>query len=429
MLIVKTAALIFFSHFTMAAIEPNFYVKKHDQVPFYKSPSSLFSSGSASLDKLKKQLVKSQNNTEKFYEWNKIYFDEDELMPLFATHLSRYVIENETGRRLKVNDTNARTLLVFDEKINSTKKLLLNEVQADAYDLGFAMTLKDSYLRSASTEPSSIKTTIPQGTRLLVENYMNGFALVRYQNYTGFINLNEMISKFDLASFVFANNSWHQVEKRISDHIRTKNGVKISLNKIRGIITPKEIGIIASHSQKIPIWSKVKTTKANIIRWQQSLIKGQGLVWWKPNREFEKLYFTVDEILKRNISSASFHPQNPYRGIVSANGVFVTQNGYHWRKLPQFEDYNGPVHFFSDSLMFVGNFKSIDGGNNFESYIQIDKLAAAVEDQYGFAPKILQVKKIETPTPLKIKIEIDTGFKRIKLESPLLTQNWKPSRT
>ena len=429
MLIVKIAALICFSQFAMGAIEPNYYVKKYDQVPFYKSPSSLFSSGAASLDKLKKNLVKSQKSTEKFYQWNKIYFDEGELMPLFATHLSRYVIENDTGRRLKVNDTNARSLLVFDEKLNSTKKIQLNEVQADAYDLGFAMTLKDSYLRSASSERAIIKTTIPQGTRLLIEKYEKGFAHVRYQNYTGYINVNEIITKFDLASFVFAHDSWHQVEKRVSDHIKTKTGQEISLNSIRGIITPKEIGIIASQSQKIPMWSKVKTTKTNITLWQQSFIKGQGLVWWKPNKDFEKLYFTVDEILNRTISSASFHPQNPYRGIVSANGVFITHNGYHWRKLPQFEDYNGPVHFFSDTLMFVGNFKSIDGGNNFETYIQIDKLAAAIEDQYGFAPKILQVKKIETPTPLKIKIEIDTGFKRIKLESPLFSQDWKPSRT
>ena len=141
------------------------------------------------------------------------------------------------------------------------------------------------------------------------------------------------------------------------------------------------------------------------------------------------MYFTVDEILAKKISYASFHPENPYRGLVSANGVYITQNGQHWRKLPQFEDYNGPVHFFSNDLLFVGNFRSINGGKTFETYIQIDKLAAAIEHQYGFAPRILQVKKIETPTPLKIRIEVDTGFKKIKMESPLFSQDWKPAKT
>lgn len=412
-----------------AAIEPNYYVKKHDRVPYFKSTTSLFASGSASLEQLKKNIVKSHKATDKYYQWNKIFFNEDELMPLFATHLSRYVIDNSSNERLKVTDTNTKTLTVFNEKNQRIVKMDINEVQADAYDLGFAMTLHDTYLRSHADNKSMIKTTIPQGTRFLVERYEKGFALIKYHNYKGYISLNEAVTKFDLASFVFAGSQWHQIQKRESDFVITNNGEKISLNSIKGIITPRESGIIASNSQKIPMWSKVKVTKTNITKWQLSKLKGQGLVWWKPNREFERMYFTVDEILAKNISFASFHPENPYKGLVSADGVYITQNGYHWRKLPQFENYNGPVHFFSNELLFVGNFRSTNGGKSFETYIQIDKLASAIEHQYGFAPKILQVRKIETPTPLKIRIEVDTGFKKIKMESPLFSQDWKPSKT
>ena len=418
-----------FSSQAFAAIEPNYYVKKYDQVPFYKSTNSLFASGSTSLEQLKKNVVKSQKTTDKFYQWNKIYFGEDELMPLFATHLSRYVIENSTNERLKVTDTNTKTLTVLNEKTDRASKVNINEVQADAYDLGFAMSLHDTYLRSQPNLKSMVKTTIPQGTRFLVEKYEGGFAQIRYHSYKGYVNISEIITKFDLASFIFSGNEWQQVQKREYDFIITSKDERISLNDIRGIITPRESGIIASSSQKIPMWSKVKVTKTNITKWQQSFLKGQGLVWWKPNREFERMYFTVDEILAKKISYASFHPENPYRGLVSANGVYITQNGQHWRKLPQFEDYNGPVHFFSNDLIFVGNFRSINGGKTFETYIQIDKLAAAIEHQYGFAPRILQVKKIETPTPLKIRIEVDTGFKKIKMESPLFSQDWKPAKT
>ena len=412
-----------------AAIEPNYYVKKFDQVPFYKSTTSLFASGSTSVEQLKKNVVKSQKSTDKYYQWNKIFFGEDELMPMFATHLSRYVIDNGTNERLKVTDTNTRSLTVLNEKTDRPAKVNISEVQADAYDLGFAMSLHDAYLRSQPNLKSMVKTTIPQGTRFLVEKYESGYALIKYHNYKGYISLSEIITKFDLASFVFAENTWQQVQRREFDFIITTKDEKISLNDIRGIITPREHGIIASSSQKIPMWSKVKVTKTNITKWQQSFIKGQGLVWWKPNREFERMYFTVDEILAKKISYASFDTENPYRGLVSANGVYITQNGYHWRKLPQFEDYNGPVHFFSNDLLFVGNFKSINGGRTFETYIQIDKLAAAIEHQYGFVPKMLQVKKIETPTPLKIRIEVETGFKKIKMESPLFSQDWKPSKT
>src|SRR5690606_33810714 len=132
-----------------------------------------------------------------------------------------------------------------------------------------------------------------------------------------------------------------------------------------------------------------------------------GKVWWKPNPEVEQVYYNIDELLAKDIASASFHPQNPLKGILSSNGVYITENGSSWRKLTRFGNFNGPVHYFNDNLLFVGNFRSTDGGKSFENYIQIDKLASAIEYQFGFFPKKLQVKKIETRAPYKLKIEID----------------------
>jgi hypothetical protein len=238
-----------------------------------------------------------------------------------------------------------------------------------------------------------------------------------------------MITKFDFASFVFADKEWHPVKKRVFDFIVTKNNKKISLNEISGLITPPQIGIIASNSQKIPLWSRVETTKTNVPSWQLSRLPEHGNVWWKPNKEFDQVYYSLDEILAKDISFVSFHPFNPYKGILSADGVYITYNGTHWKKLPQFESYNGPVLFLNDQLIFVGNFRSTDGGQTFENYIQIDKLASAIEFQYGFSPKKLQVKKIDSTSPMKIKIEIDTGIHRIKMESPIFDQNWQAVRT
>ena len=85
--------------------------------------------------------------------------------------------------------------------------------------------------------------------------------------------------------------------------------------------------------------------------------------------------------------------------------------------------------YSSDALLFVGNFRSIDGGQTFENYIQIEKLASAIELQYGFTPKKLQVQKIDSPTPLRIKIEIDTGARRIQMESPVFSQKWQAVKT
>jgi hypothetical protein len=238
-----------------------------------------------------------------------------------------------------------------------------------------------------------------------------------------------MITKFDFASFVFANNEWQQVSKREFDTIVTKSKKRIPLNEISGLITPPQIGVIASNSQKIPLWSRVEITQTNVASWQLSRLPEHGNVWWKPNKDFDQLYYSLDEILAKDVSFVSFNPYNPYKAILSADGVYVTYNGTHWKRLPQFETYNGPVLYLNDQLLFVGNFRSTDGGQTFENYIQIDKLASAIEFQYGFSPKKLQVKKIDSTSPMKIKIEIDTGNGRIKMESPIFDQNWQAVKT
>jgi len=395
------------------------------EVPFYKSINSLFPSGSINIKNLKKQLLKTRYGSDQFYKWNKLYFSHNEIQPLFATHLSRYVIDPKNKKRLKVVETNTKSLQLF----NTEKKLLLkkniSDVQADAYDLGYVMSLKDIYLRTKAQTQSSVQTTIPQGTRLVVEKYSDHFALVKYQNYEGYVQLSELITKFDFATFVYAKNKWHQVKSREFDKIKTAQNIFILLNDVTGIITPATIGIIASTSQKISLWSQVEVVRDKITIWNQSLLKEHGPVWWKPLKEVEQIYYTIDELLKKDISSVSFHPKNPMKGLLSAHGVFITENGFHWRKLERFESFNGPVHYFNDQLLFVGNFRSINGGLSFDNYIQIDRLASAIEYQFGFFPKKLQVKKIETQFPLKLKIEIETGIRKIKMESPLFSQDWK----
>ncbi|MEQ1724116.1 MAG: hypothetical protein ABL930_13150, partial [Pseudobdellovibrio sp.] len=154
-----------------AAISPDSSTKSVFEVPFYKSTTSLFPSGSTTIENLKKQVVGSQQASARLYKWNKIYFSRDEIKPLFAAHLSRYVIDSKTTARYKVIDTNINSLQLFSEDKKILTKKSINEVIPDAYDTGFVMALKDIYLRTSFREStlsiSNVLTTIPQGTRLV----------------------------------------------------------------------------------------------------------------------------------------------------------------------------------------------------------------------------------------------------------------------
>lgn len=428
MLFVIISSILLNVNSSYAAISPDSVQKKAFEVPYYKSTSSLFPSGATNVENLTKQLVSAPQLSGQYYRWNKLLFGQDELKPLFAVHISQFVVDPATNTRYKVIEAHVSSLQLIDIEKKTSVKKNINEVQADAYDLGFVMTLKDVYLKTKDHETAPIQTTIPRGTRLIVEKYINEFAYVKYQNYEGFVNLSELITKFDFATFVFAENDWHQVSARQFDKIISTKKKSIPLNSIKGLITPDIRGIVASGSQKIPLWSQVESIRDKVAVWNQSRIKDHGLVWWKSLPATEQIYFTIDELLKEEISSVSFHPQNPLKGILSANGVFTTEDGFYWKKIPQFEKFNGPVHYFNDLLLFVGNFRSTDGGKTFDNYIQIDKLAAAIELQFGFFPKKLQVKKIETKAGFKIKIEIETGIRKLKMESPLFAQDWKAAK-
>lgn len=408
-----------------AAINPESIPQKAFEVPFYKSTSSLFPSGSTNIENLKKQLISAPQSPAQYYKWEKLLFAQDEIKPFFAAHLSKFVVDPLTNTRFKVVETKIKTLQLFDEQTKIIIKKSISEVQADAYDLGFAMTLRDVYLTTLAKKGAPVQTTIPQGTRLDVEKYINKFGFVKYQNYEGFVNLSDLITKFDFATFVYAENNWHQVNTRKSDRMITSKKASIPLSTITGMITPDIKGIIASNSQKIPLWSRIEVIRNKISIWNQSKLKDHGFVWWKSQKDSAQIYYSIDELLKKEISSVSFHPLNPLKGILSANGVYITEDGYYWKKIQQFENFNGPVHYFNDLLLFVGNFRSTDGGASFDNYIQIDKLASAIEFQFGFFPKKLQVRKIETMAPFKLKIEIETGIRKIKMESPLFAQDWK----
>ncbi len=396
----------------------------YKQVPYFKSPNSSFPSGSATEAFLKKNQIVHTLKSEIAYQYkNKAYTNQD-LKPLFPTHISQSVIHIKSKKRWSVLETKVDSILCFDTKTKQTMQFRIDEVATDPYDIGFAMTLKDSFLKKTPEKKSDTLTTVPQGQRFSVIKYKNGFAEVSYKSYIGFINVNEVITKFDFANYIYSKNRWHLIRSREFDSVITFDNKKIHFSEVMGMITPEKIGVIASKNQKLSLWSRVQSVKAMKIDWIQSKIKDHGNVWWKPESEVAEEIYTIDELLKKDIASVSFHPTDPLKAILSAHGVYMTEDGYHWKPLKEFKNFHGPVHYFNDLMIFIGNYRSTDQGKTFENYIQIDKLALAIQSELGFLPKQVKVKRISTLPNYYLKIEIETGNRRIKMQSPLFAQSW-----
>ncbi len=399
------------------------------QVPFFKTINSSFPSGSTSIENLLKNQIVQTYKPEIYYKYKNQILAKTDIKPIFPTHVSQHVIDPKTKTRWSVLETKVDRVLTYNQKTKAVIEFPIEDIRADPYDTGFALTLKDAYLRQKPSDKSATITTIPSGYKFSVLNYRAGFAQVSYKNYVGYLAVSEIITKFDFATYIFAAGKWNLVRNRNFDFIITTDNKKFHFSEITGLITPDLVGLIASKNQKLPMWSRIETGFKNKTSWIQSRIKNHGLIWWKRlDRTSEKI-FTIDELLKKDIASISFHPKDPLRAILSAHGIFMTEDGYHWRELKTFKNFHGPVHYFNDLMIFIGNYRSTDQGKTFENYIQLDKLTAAIEAQLGFLPKRLQVKKIDTLPPYQIKLEIETGSKRIHMQSPLFAQSWVSVRS
>ncbi len=394
----KCILLLIISTFTSISLakSASYFNQTGQQVSFYKSPASPYPSGQTNLDRL------TQNQIQKISIEESFYFYKNQ-------KISKSILKTTTVNNLS-NSENLR-------------------------DLGFFQTLKVTAFRIKPDLISKQISTIPAGNKFQALGFQNGFVFAKMNKTTGYIDISDCISKFDFAKAVYAkhpikkNKQWFYVKNRNFDQIETIDHQSISLNTVEGIFPDSKKAIITDPGQSLPIWTtlEIKTEDTTNL-WHQSQIEGHGLVYWKnayAATKNERKKIKIDELLKKEISFVSFNPKNPRQAIASALGLFITTDGENWTTIEQFKDYSGPVLYYNEFLIFAGNYKSIDGGQTFENYIQIEKISAAISNTLGFDPKKLQVKKIKTIKPFKVEVDLDIGNRIIKVQTPVYAQDWR----
>lgn len=398
--------------------------RKSKEIPFFKSKMSVFPSGYASFDKLNKQ-VESSESTDAFYLEKEAKKISPSLVPsITAFHLSRVWIEKYTKRRIKPkNDLDLATILL--------------NYDTDPNDRGVVLTLNETKLRKTADIKANSFKIIPKLHYFIPISFEKGFIKVLYKGEFGFIDINDCISKFDFAKFAFSfrskTNTWEVVIRREFDTLKTDQEQSLHLSEIKGLIVDQRLAFAFKDNEHFPKWTSFKIIKEKTRPWIQSQLKGHGLIWWQmPDPEIlAKNSISIDELIKKNIYSVSFQltgsgAKNVKKGLASANGVFITEDGQNWTEIAQFKNYSGPVYYFSDLLMFVGNYRSTDGGKTFDNYIQVDKVATAITNSTGSIPKKIQITKIKIQKPYTIVIDVHTGTRKVRLKSQVFAQNWTP---
>lgn len=404
---------------TVIKMNEQFAGKQQKEIPFFKSKRSIFPSGYAAINKLNEKILVSEASEAFYLERDKKKISPTLVPHITAFHLSRIWIEKYTRRRVKPQPQKDLT------------EVLLN-YETDPSDKGLVFNLREVKLKQEASATSLSLAVVPEFNYFIPISYEKGFVKVMYNKKFGYIDINDCISKFDFAKFAYSVKSetqnWEVVHHREFDHLITENRKLIPLNHIQGLIVDERLSYIFKTNKDYPVWTSFKINKEQAEPWQQSLLKGHGAVWWKkPFKEsVVTKYISIDELLKKTISSVSFSDDDNKKGIASANGVYITYDGQNWTEIEQFKGYSGPVHYFNDSLIFVGNYRSTNGGRDFDQYIQIDKISKAVETYLGKQPKRLQISRIKVQKPYTVVVDVKTETKTVRLKTPLFAQDWKP---
>lgn len=398
-LIFKTCSvLLFFStFFTIAeAKSTSDFLMSSDQIPYFKSPTSQYPSGETNLDRLEEALIEK-----------------------VVTESTYYVYKNQKISRSVVKALTARDL-------SSSENLK---------DLGFFITLRKTSFKLRPELNSNQIFTIKENVKFKALGFKNGFVLAQINQKLGYIDISECMSKFDFAKAAYAPHpktkikQWFYIKNRTFDQFETVDKITLSLANVEGIFPDSNKALVSSSDQSLPLWTSLQIkTDTNTNTWNRSQLKGHGIVYWQKKSALiqqAQNHLKIDDLLKKEISFVSFNPKNPRQAIASAKGLYITSDGENWSEIPQFKDYEGPVLFYNEFLIFVGNYKSIDGGKTFENYIQIEKLSGAISDRLGYDPKRLQVKKIKSIKPFLVEVDLDIGQRIIKVQTPVYSQDWK----
>ena len=397
-----------------AAKSPSDFPTDSIEASFYKTASSPFASGMASIEKLLQNLLR-----------------ETKTLP----GETKYFAGGKYYSQTELNPTTASKLASTPSDINNLR------------DPGKFMVLVDTPLLTKPSTTAAKLTKIYSGTLLKLVSettarFQKGFVKVRFDGMEGFVYISHTVSKFDFAVWIFStssykdpasistsNNGWLQVKSRLFDEIETVDGGFIHLSQIEGVWADDTKGIISSTSDPFPLWTQIRVFPAAPVLWKSSRLPGHQTVWWKDSERLAQKNLgsdelSIDEVLKKEIFSVSFHPKNPRKALVSAGGVYHTTDGQTWKKLKQFDNFSGPVHYFNDLMLFVGPYRSVDGGKTFENFIRIDELSESIASYIGYAPQRMELRSIRTTSTLKIIMDVDIGTRKIKVQSPMYVQAW-----
>lgn len=420
-------------------------------VSFYRNQQSIFPSGQASRDDLEAKILRRDFEPWLRITWNKKSYEVPGETVIRDVQVTQNLIAKETLKLVKEPQDSAKTAGMVSAKtilkvlrtnsywaevVDSKQKIQgwvpLHLLESPVEDEGVFITLIDSFLKKTPHNSSAIITTVPRMQRLTSLGIEKTFLKVSYQGHVGYLDLANLVGRADFAMWAYnKNKGWLGISHRENGFLFTVDNQKIPLEKFiafnpyvnRGVACQKLMDDAPS------IRSRVEIGDNKAHRWALSALEGHGTVWWRMEEPENSTknevvnQITTEQLMKREVSAFALAGKTS-KGLASADGIFRTEDGKTWKEIPLFEGKNYPVAVHPDGIWYVGNYRSFDEGKTFEPYIKWDKLAERIQVGIHKTPRHLRIAQIEPLPNSRIRILVDTGVQKVKMQAHILSQEW-----
>ncbi len=414
---------------------------------FYKSPHSQFASGQLSEDELESKKIRSEETSTYQVSWDKreFFFETNEMVK--DVHVSELVAANrsfsvperkepKSKEAFYVSKNDVVRLVSYQddwlevENMKSGKRGFVRSSDFSSFseDVGIGLTYMSTFLKETGSDASKIITTVPQGTRLKILEWSAEKVLVQFNSQKGYIDSGHMILKADFASWTLHNKQgWTQIKYREGRYVRTKQNELLNIADLKAFVTEKTRAFsLVSKDNGPKLKSKLEIVDLEPNRWIVSKIAEHGEVWWKKLRPSaaESPVKTLAELSVIGIYASDTVAGASNRGLVSARGIYRTDDGVNWTKIDFFKDENWPV-CITKTAWYVGSFRSLDDGKTFEPFIRWDYLSYLMTSESQTTPKYFKITKMEEMNPKEIKIQMDVGFRKVTFSYNGYQTAWK----
>ncbi len=408
---------------------------------FYRTPQSLFSSGEANPIDLEKKKIRGYQELAFIVSKDQKQFRLTTDVVLRDVDLSFRVANSRTSETAILVGIKGAQAYVVTEKSNRRAWWAITDVQPVPDDLGLAIPLTPIQMRSTPEWKGQLMQEISARSRLRIQKFQENWVQVSPitdPTIHGWVEIGALVLKHDFATFALpSSGKWTPIRYRQSQYLVTGSGQKIDIKEVSALMTRPDLGLISEDMQARGLQRRnfVLVNSWEYINWAVSKLPGHGEVYWKsnstesPTSSYKKEeLFSFDDILRRPVYSVAFDPKNPRQGLISAEGVFLTEDGVTWKRLPQFHNDNVPVAIGTSNELYVGAFRSADNAKTFFPYLKWEQVTQLIEGKSNKAPRILRLVRIQPLGPQTVSIEIDNGIKISKFEGSTkfgLVMNWR----